>query len=769
MIDLPRRQAGNYATAAMLVAIATVLQVLAIRFGGVNLPFVMYYPLLAGAAWATSFLFGIVSTVVSGLLVWTLFLSDPAAYPAPLPERLVQLGTFILIGALVCAIASMLRQTRITNDRARRHEAALRRQLEAVLSALPHGVIAVDTKGRLTYINAAAAELAGCRPGDAAGRPVRDVLRIVDRDGRRVQTTPLDRALDGADAVSDRHWLQRDGTGDPVPIVEVAAPLGDPDGNLDGAVLLLRDAGADRARVDASRLQRAVVDASPDAIVGIDANGRIASWNPAAQRIFGYDEADARGRMFDSLIAMRWLRRNPLAESFEAMRDPVGPLELLCVRRDGRRFRATVSACPVRGEARECVALSLTLRETGAQRRRDLRAQRSLRGARDARDQADTSNRLKDELLATVSHELRTPLNVIYGWVEVLRNSGDQALQNQAIDAIDRSARSLTRMVGDILDASSLATGKLRLDATPVDIVRLFSDSVGAFQTAASLAGIELEFDCETSSCIVSGDAERLRQMLSNLISNALKFTPDGGNVTVGLARDNARVILTVTDTGQGVAQEFLPYVFDMFRRADDSPASSRRGLGLGLSIVRHIAELHGGRVTVVSAGRNRGTTFTVTLPAGWQPVGAMAWGLAQAGGQREPLVLDAQRILIVDDDATTRASLTAALTTFGASVAIASSGREALAVAADLRPTVVLSDLAMPDGDGFWLLDALRHGATNGDSGPPDVCVLAVTAHAGLADQRRALEAGFDGYLCKPVDVRELVHKIAHATKRDD
>lgn len=765
MTEIARPQAGNYATAVMLVAIATVLQTLAIRFGGVNLPFVLYYPLLAGAAWATSFLFGIVSTVVSGLLVWTLFLSDPAAYTAPLPERLVQLGTFMLIGTLVCAVASLLHHTRVTNDRARRREAGARRQLEAVLGALPHGVIATDPNGRLTYLNAAAAALVGCRPDDAIGRPARDVLRIVDHDGRRVQTTPLDHALGGAGATSDRHWLQA-GSGEPVPIVAVASPIGDGDGNLDGAVLLLRDAGADRARVDASRLQHAIVEAAPDAIVGIDGDGRIASWNPAAQRIFGYDEADARGRRFDTLIARRWLRLNPLADAFDAMHEPVGPLELLCVRRDGRRFRATVSACPVQGDARASVALSLTLRETGAQRRRDLRAQRSLQGARDARDQADTSNRLKDELLATVSHELRTPLNVIYGWIEVLRNSGDQALQHQAIDAIDRSARSLTRMVGDILDASSLATGKLRLDATPVDVVRLFSDLVGTFQTAASSAGIVLEFDCGATACIVSGDAERLRQMLSNLISNALKFTPGGGSVTVGLARDESQVVLTVTDTGQGIATEFVPYVFDMFRRADDSPASPRRGLGL--SIVRHIAELHGGSVIVASAGRDRGTTFTVTLPAGWQPGGAMAWSIVQAGGRRDALVLDTQRILIVDDDATTRASLTAALTTFGAAVAIASSGREALAMAADMRPTVVLSDLAMPDGDGFWLLDALRRGALNGDSGPSDVRVLAVTAHAGLADERRALEAGFDGYLCKPVDVRELAHKIAHVTKRD-
>jgi PAS domain S-box-containing protein len=767
MIRIARPQAGNYATAVMLVAIATVLHALAIRFGGLNLPLVLYYPMLAGATWATSFLFGAASTAVSGVLVWTLFLSDPDAYTGALPDRLVRLGVFIVAGVLVCAITAVLRHTRLTSDAARRREAAARRQLEAVLQALPHGVIATDVHGRVTYVNAAAAELAGCAADDAAGRPVRDVLHVSDRDDRRVETTPLDRALGGAHARSDRHWLHGAPGSVPVPIVEVASPIADAHGNVDGAVMLLRDGSAERALADASRLLHAVVDASPDAIVGIGRDGRIVSWNAAAQRIFGYDETEAHGRALDTLVAARWLRRHPLVDAFDGMRDAVGPLELLCIRRDGRRFRAAVSACPVKGDARSCVALSLTLRETGAQRCRELRAQRSLQGARHAREQADTSNRLKDELLATVSHELRTPLNVIYGWIEVLRNTGDDALQQQAIDAIDRSARSLTRMVGDILDASSLATGKLQLDARPVDIVRLFSDASAAFQTAASSAGIVLEFDCTASTCVISGDAERLRQMLWNLVSNALKFTPAGGAVTVTLSRDDTHALLVVTDTGQGIAPEFIPHVFDMFRRADDSPASPRRGLGLGLSIVRHIAQLHGGRIGVHSAGRNRGTTFTVTLPTGWQPAGTMAWNVAQADLPRDRVSLDTQRILIVDDDATTRASLTAALTTFGAAVAIAKSGREALAVLADLQPTVVLSDLAMPDGDGFWLLDALRRGDANGGV-PPDLRVLAVTAHAGTADERRVLDAGFDGYLCKPVDVRELVHEIARVTKRD-
>ncbi|TGN94100.1 hybrid sensor histidine kinase/response regulator [Burkholderia sp. USMB20] len=767
MFEFARPQVGNYATAVMFVAIATVLQALAIRFGGVNLSLILYYPMLAGAAWVTSFLFGIVSTVVSGLLIWTLFLSDPAAYTGPLSARLVQLFVFLLVGMLVCAGAAMLHHARLTNDVARRRDAAARRQLEAVLQSLPHGVIATDGKGRVTYLNAVAAELAGCGVDEATGRPVRDVLRLFDHDGRRVQATPLERALGGAHALSDRHWLHGAAGSTPVPIAEAAAPIADADGNIDGAVLLFCDAGVARARADKSRLQLAVVEASPDAIVGVDGEGRIVSWNPAAQRIFGYDESEAYGRPFESLVAMRWLQRNPLAETFDAMREPVGPLELLCVRRDGRRFRATVSACPVRGDLRASVALSLTLRETGAQRRRDLRAHRSLQGARDARDQADTSNRLKDELLATVSHELRTPLNVIYGWVEVLRNSREDGLQQQAIDAIDRSARSLTRMVGDILDASSLATGKLRIDSMPVDVVRLFADATGTFQTAASSAGIALEFDCATSACVVSGDAERLRQMLSNLVSNALKFTPAGGAVTVTLSRDAGHAMLTVADTGQGIAPDFIPYVFDMFRRAEESPASSRRGLGLGLSIVRHIAELHGGTVSVASPGRNRGATFTVTLPAGWQPAGAMAWSVTPDDVARGTPMLESQRILIVDDDPTTRASLTAALATLGAVVAVASSGRDALAIVAEVKPTVVLSDLAMSDGDGFWLLDALRRGGANGGS-PPNLRVLAVTAHAGLGDERRALEAGFDGYLCKPVDVRELARRIARVTTRD-
>lgn len=746
MVNLVRARAGQSGIAVMLVAIATVLQALAIRLGGVDLPLLLYYPLLAAIAWLASFGFGVAATLASAGLIWLLFLSDPSVYTASLPARLVMLAAFVLTGVVVSAMASSLRGASVAQRWRGHRDALLRRRYETVLGALPCGVLASDARGRAVFVNDEAAALLGGAPRDLTGRPVRDLLGARDAEGREAAAQAFERVLSGlTEVASTRRWLRQNRCEANLAIVETAAPMRDAAGAIRGAVLMLQDAAA-------AALRDAVVDAAPDAIVGIDAQYRVVSWNRAAQRLFGYDEHEAVGLDAGGLIAARWRIRHPLPARPDAAGDDDGPVDVLCVRRDGARFRATLAAGVVPPRAGGAVALSLTIRESGERRRRDRRAHRSLRGARDARRQADTSNRLKDELLATVSHELRTPLNVIYGWVEVLRHTGDLALQQQAIDAIDRSARSLTRMVADILDASSLATGKLRLDAVPIDLVRIVADVAESFRTAAANEGIGLATECAVDTCVVSGDGERLRQMLSNLLSNAFKFTPTGGRVTVALALAGARVTLSVADTGAGIAPEFVPHVFEAFRRADEAPASPRRGLGLGLSIVRHIVELHGGKVSVRSAGRNLGATFTVALPAGWQPPLGDAVGHAS---RDEPTPLVAQRVLLVDDDPTTRASLAAALTTLGAEVCVAASGREALAQAERARPTVVLSDLAMPDGDGFWLLEALRR---RGAGGPR---ILAVTAHAGQADERRAREAGFDGYLRKPVDLQMLARVI--------
>ncbi|KVK93492.1 ATP-binding protein [Burkholderia territorii] len=503
-------------------------------------------------------------------------------------------------------------------------------------------------------------------------------------------------------------------------------------------------------------LLRRVVDASPDAIVGVDAVRRITSWNPAARRLFGIDVAAAVGRDVTTLIAPRWLRLHPVPASFANARAPTGPLDVLCVRGDGARFRATVEAAPIIDAQGNCTGLSMTLREAQDRRRDERRDLRSLRGARDARVQADESNRLKDELLATVSHELRTPLNVIYGWVEVLRSVDGQGFAHQAIDAIDRSARSLSRMVGDLLDASSLATGRMRLERTPVDLVRIVHEAVRALAATAEANGLELSTACAMPNCVINADGERLRQVLSNLLSNAIKFTPAGGRIKVSLTLAGARVRLSVADTGQGISADRLPHLFDTFNRSEGASASPKRGLGLGLSIVRNIVRLHGGEVAAASDGAGRGTTVTVMLPVDWSADDVTGQPLRPSGASTA-VALDGQRVLVVDDDATSRASLAAALETLGAQVSTARSGRDALDVVARQPPSVVLSDLAMPDGDGYWLLDHIRHLPDGGGRLP----VVAVTAHAGTADRNRVMAAGFDAYLCKPVDMPTLASVI--------
>ncbi|RQS01883.1 MULTISPECIES: ATP-binding protein [unclassified Burkholderia] len=510
-------------------------------------------------------------------------------------------------------------------------------------------------------------------------------------------------------------------------------------------------------------LLRRVVDASPDAIVGVDAVRRITSWNPAARRLFGIDAAAVIGHDVTTLIAPRWLRLHPVPTTFANARPPAGPLDILCLRHDGGRFRATFVAAPIVDAQGNCTGMSMTLREARERRRSERRNLRSLRGARDARVQADESNRLKDELLATVSHELRTPLNVIYGWVEVMRSADGQSFAHQAIDAIDRSARSLSRMVGDLLDASSLATGRMRLERAPVDLVRVVREAVRELGATAEANGLELSIACEMSNCVISADGERVRQMLSNLLSNAIKFTPPGGSIKVSLTRAGARVRLSVADTGQGISAERLPHLFDTFNRPEGASASPKRGLGLGLSIVRNIARLHGGEVTAASDGAGCGTTVTVMLPVDWGADMPNGQPLRPSGASTA-VALDGRRVLVVDDDVTSRASLAAALETLGAQVSTAQSGRDALDVVARQHPSVVLSDLAMPDGDGFWLLDHIRH-LPNGSGRLP---VVAVTAHAGAADRNRVMAAGFDAYLCKPVDMPTLASVIVDVSSAE-
>jgi signal transduction histidine kinase len=389
---------------------------------------------------------------------------------------------------------------------------------------------------------------------------------------------------------------------------------------------------------------------------------------------------------------------------------------------------------------------------------------------RAARADAEVANRMKDEFLMTVSHELRTPLTAIYGWARMLLTGeirDDQKLR--AIERIERNARVQTRLVNDLLDVSRAISGKLRLDVRPLDLGPVISEAVESVQPAADAKGVRLETRLDATAGPILGDPERIQQIVWNLTSNAIKFTPRGGRVLVTLTRTPSHAEVVVRDTGCGIAPDFLPYVFDRFRQGEAGTTRQHGGLGLGLAVVRHLVELHGGRVGVESAGPDQGAVFSVTLPLLDQP-GHTAAGAQPAAVPRTapssqtPRRLDGVRVLVVDDDPEARELFVVVAESLGAEIRIAPSARDAVEILSVWRPDALLSDIEMPLDDGYALMRQLRH-VDEAHTAP--IAAIAVTAHSRPQDRLRALAAGFNWHLPKPVDPSELVAVLASLTGR--
>lgn len=378
-----------------------------------------------------------------------------------------------------------------------------------------------------------------------------------------------------------------------------------------------------------------------------------------------------------------------------------------------------------------------------------------------ARASAEESNRLKDEFLATVSHELRTPLTAILGWARMLESGGIESdMARRAVETIMRNAKAQAQIIEDILDVSRIITGKLALDLRPVQLESLLEAAVNVVRPTADAKGINVEVDLGIEPVAVSGDQDRLQQVFWNLFSNAVKFTPAGGKVSVKLRRKLSEAEIEVTDTGQGIPATFLPFVFDRFRQADSTSTRQHGGLGLGLAIARHLVEIHGGKVEASSDGEGRGSSFTVRLPL----AGIIAQPVDEPQAEpetKEPLKLQLSGIdvLIVDDDDDTLELLKAALTQRGANVMAVSSADECLEAINAFRPHVLISDIAMPDQDGYELIRKVVELDLQ-----PQIPSIAITAYAQDEDKERALAAGYDYYLSKPLELGEFISTVAEA-----
>ncbi len=386
-----------------------------------------------------------------------------------------------------------------------------------------------------------------------------------------------------------------------------------------------------------------------------------------------------------------------------------------------------------------------------------------------ARRQAEEASRLRDEFLATVSHELRTPLTAILGWVQMLRVGGlAPEKQARALETVERNARAQAQLIEDLLDVSSILAGKLRLEVAVVDLRPVVEAALETVRPAADASGVRLQATLAADT-MVMGDSHRLQQVVWNLLANAVKFTPRAGRVEVSVACRESSVEITVADTGRGIALDFQRHVFERFRQADGATTRAYGGLGLGLSIVRQLVEMHGGTVSVFSEGEGHGSSFTVRLPLATARQGdvsatPMLQGLLAAEGIACPPALDGMHVLVVDDEADTREMLQALLEHCGARVRLASSVAEAMAMFAELRPDLLLSDIGMPGDDGYVLIERVRRLAPGAGGGVPAV---ALTAYARTEDRTRALLAGFNTHVSKPVEPPLLLAVLASLAGR--
>ena len=455
--------------------------------------------------------------------------------------------------------------------------------------------------------------------------------------------------------------------------------------------------------------------------------------------------------------------RDRLAEEIEFLRrlakgEHIEHYETTRVRKDGAEVEISVTLSPIRDLTGRIVAVSKIARDITARRRAERDQAELLRREQLALQESMSLNRLKDEFVATLSHELRTPINAICGWANLLGSGKlSGADVSKAVDVIVRNALQQTQLINDLMDLSAVVVGKMRLDLRRTNLSAVVEGAIDSIRPSVAAKEVTLDLVREDGLLEVMADADRLQQVVWNLLSNAFKFTPKGGRIEVRLEREGSLARILVADTGIGIAPEALPHIFDRFRQADGTTTRRHRGLGLGLAIAKHLVELHGGSIWADSDGPGCGARFTVelTLLQGHvHPIPALA---AEAtGAVREVGDLAGIRALVVDDDDESRHLVAHVLGLAGAGVIEAPSARDALAAIRRDRFDVVVSDIAMPEVDGYTLMRALRreHRRTP--------IMVALTAFATDEDRERAMQAGFHAHVAKPVLPQELVRAIA-------
>jgi PAS domain S-box-containing protein len=645
------------------------------------------------------------------------------------------------------------------------------------LGSIGDAVIASNPDGSIRFMNATAERLTGWPADEAKGRPLQEVFRIVNEKTHAIVENPAAVVMRLGETVGlANHTLLIARDGVERPIADSGAPIRGDDGRIIGVVLVFRDVSEERRAEEAIAEQRqwfeTTLESIGDGVIATDLQGRVVFMNPVAEHLTGWRFDDARGRACSDVfnIVNETTRLHASSPVATVLADGVVvglANHTILIAADGTERPIDDSGAPIRNREGRVVGVVLVFRDVTERRRSETERQaiaaereRLLEAERMARVDAERANRVKDEFVAMVSHELRTPLNAILGWTQLMTQSrNDASVVERGLSVIARNTRLQVQLISDLLDISRIVTGKLRLEIQPVDLASVIVEAIETVQHQAESKSIRIHKELEANVGLIAGDPARMEQVVWNLLANAIKFTPSGGQVSITLRSTNSHAEIAVRDNGVGIRPEVLPHIFDRFQQANSSITRKFGGLGLGLAIVKHLVELHGGLVRAQSAGEGLGAEFIILLPTG-RALHSLEAERGSRGREETlaPVSLAAMRVLVVEDEPDTREFLKRLLETNGAAVVVVGSAADALVQVRNGSFDVLISDVGLPDVDGYDLLRRIREDGSAGATVP----AIALTAYARPEDRRRALRAGYQAHLAKPVEPTDLLATIA-------
>lgn len=645
----------------------------------------------------------------------------------------------------------------------KRNAELLNEQLAAIIESSDDIIASKDLNGIITSWNRGAERILGYTADEVIGKHVSMLMppEAID-DTERI----LGRIRQG-EKVDHYQTKRKRKDGSIIDVSLTVSPVRDAEGTVVGASKVGRDISDQRRAQELTERLAAIVESSDDIIASKDLEGVITSWNKGAERVLGYRADEVIGKHVSIIMPPELVEDMPRILEKIRRGEKVDHYQTRRRRKDGSIVDVSLTVSPIRDGSGRIIGASKIGRDVTEEKRAREERDRLLELAEKSKADAEAANRLKDEFLATLSHELRTPLNAILGWSSILSmNTVDPDDLKQGLAVIERNARIQVQIIEDLLDVSRIISGNMRLDVQRVNLHEIINAAITAVTPAAEAKGVRIHKVLDSLAGAVSGDAARLQQVVWNLLTNAVKFTPKGGRVQVLLERVNSHVEISVIDSGVGIRPEFLPHIFERFSQADSSTTRRHGGLGLGLAIVKQLTELHGGTVRAKSPGEGQGSTFVIGLPI------TVVHDLPRERPrpkEHEPAEYDCSdhplsgiRVLVVDDESDARQLVRRVLEDCGAEVTLADSVEEAIGLVERIRPDILVSDIGMPDEDGYDLIRKVRSRVA-----AKALPAVALTAFARSEDRKRALLAGFQTHIAKPVDPSELVAVVASLVER--